>query len=410
MGVKRRRLDAPGFSVQLFPDAQPIQDKRLIVRRRSLPSESDRYEREFEVREQLGWGEFGAVFKCQNLVDGALYAVKRSHQAVDLHLYEASLREAHTHGMLESHAHIVRYYSAWLEERRLFMQFEYCSGGSLQEEIARHSDGLSDSDVRNLLLQVARGLQHIHDNQIVHLDIKPGNIFLCRQRSTSTSRVPDTEAVVAACQCCKTPNKVLSTSGDPGARWIYKIGDLGHAVQLDSPDLLQEVDEGDCRYLSREVLEGDFSDLRKADIFALSLTAYEALCGGPLPKNGPQWHQIRKGHLTRLPKVSDELHGLLTDMVRPDFLHRPSAADVVGSSVLCPSPTLSYDQLWMELNKERLENVMLKRQLAEMQREGSPQCSMTLRRLDSKLRSRGNTPRRNSHGNRSMYFRSQSID
>ena len=84
---------------------------------------------------------------------------------------------------------------------------------------------------------------------------------------------------------------------------MYKIGDLGHVTKISAPSV---DDEGDCRYLPKEVLQQvtllfflwsaltcqNFAHIAKADIFSLGMTAYEAATLVELPKNGPDWHQV----------------------------------------------------------------------------------------------------------------------
>lgn len=58
-----------------------------------------------------------------------------------------------------------------------------------------------------------------------------------------------------------------------------------------------EVTEGDTRYLSREILEGNRSHLRAGDIFALGASIYELELGRALPSCGDEWQEIRDGDL-----------------------------------------------------------------------------------------------------------------
>ena len=69
---------------------------------------------------------------------------------------------------LGSHPNVIRYYNAWLEDGRLFIQTEYCEGGSVAQRVA--SGGIFDeTELCVLFRQMANALEHIHSHQLVHL-------------------------------------------------------------------------------------------------------------------------------------------------------------------------------------------------------------------------------------------------
>ena len=62
------------------------------------------------------------------------------------------------------------------KEKSVFKVYFWFAGGNLAEVLA--TDGpLSEGELKQVLLQVARGLRYIHSQKLVHLDIKPGNIY-----------------------------------------------------------------------------------------------------------------------------------------------------------------------------------------------------------------------------------------
>ncbi|XP_068117225.1 wee1-like protein kinase isoform X2 [Hyperolius riggenbachi] len=321
--------------------------KRIPITESNMKS---RYAIEFHELEKIGSGQFGAVYKCVKRLDGCIYAIKRSKKPLAGSVDELlALREVYAHAVLGQHPHVVRYYSAWAEDDHMLIQNEYCNGGSLADAISenyRNMRYFSEPELKDLLLQVAKGLKYIHSMSLVHMDIKPSNIFISR------TVVPNTLIEEADDEDCG-PQRVM-----------YKIGDLGHVTRIASP----QVEEGDCRFLANEVLQEDYSQLPKADIFALALTIWCAAGTDPLPSNGDQWHEIRQGKLPNVPQVlSQDLVDLIKLMISPDPGKRPSSVALIKHSVLLSTARKSADQLRIELNAEKFKNALLQKELKKAQ-------------------------------------------
>ncbi|KAM9301655.1 wee1-like protein kinase [Gastrophryne carolinensis] len=321
--------------------------KRITITESNMKS---RYAIEFHELEKIGSGQFGAVYKCVKRLDGCIYAIKRSKKPLAGSVDEQNaLREVYAHAVLGQHPHVVRYYSAWAEDDHMLIQNEYCNGGSLADAISEKYRSMcffTEPELKDLLLQVARGLKYIHSMCLVHMDIKPSNIFISR------TMVPNTLVEEADDEDCG-PQKV-----------VYKIGDLGHVTRIDSP----QVEEGDSRFLANEVLQEDYTKLPKADVFSLALTILSAAGSDPLPTNGERWHDIRKGKLPTVPQLlSQELQDLLKLMISPDPEKRPSSVALCKHSVLLSASRKSAEQLRIELNAEKFKNALLQKELKKAQ-------------------------------------------
>ncbi|XP_077195995.1 wee1-like protein kinase 2 isoform X2 [Paroedura picta] len=325
-------------------EEQGVPAKRFLLRDSNMVS---RYKKEFLELEKIGVGEFGSVYKCIKRLDGCVYAIKRSKRPLAGSSDEQmALREVYAHAVLGHHPHVVRYYSAWAEDDHMIIQNEHCNGGSLQDvllEKAKTTDYFKEPELKEILLQVSMGLKYIHTSGLVHLDIKPSNIFICHKLSgPAGEEESDSEE-----------------DGCASSNVVYKIGDLGHVTSVTNP----QVEEGDSRFLANEVLQEQYCHLPKADIFALSLTIARAAGCGPLPHNDTMWHHIRKGNLPFIPQqLSHGFTDLLKLMIHPDPVARPSATALTKHPVLRPSLSKAA-QLQKQLNVEKSKTAMLEREL-----------------------------------------------
>lgn len=322
-----------------------IPPKRITIMESNMTS---RYATEFHELEKIGSGEFGSVFKCVKRLDGCIYAIKRSKKPLAGSIDEQNaLREVYAHAVLGQHPHVVRYYSAWAEDDHMLIQNEYCNGGTLSDIISenyRTLRFLSEMELKDLLLQVSRGLKYIHSTSLVHMDIKPSNIFISRKTVSFVDEGDEDDGLTGSV--------------------VYKIGDLGHVTRVSNP----QVEEGDSRFLANEVLQEDYKNLTKADIFSLALTVISASGAEPMPTNGDKWHEIRQGKLPRIPQVlSQEFLNLLKLMIHPDPERRPSSSALIRHPVLLTAARMSADQLRVELNAEKFKNALLQKELKKAQ-------------------------------------------
>lgn len=108
--------------------------------------------------------------------------------------------------------------------------------------------------------------------------------------------------------------------------------------------------------------EDNVVDLTKADIFSLGISIYELIIMEELPCNGQEWHDIRNGQLVKLcenKSISMELKNLVSQMMNPDCLQRPSAEQILKSRYL-------QSEIENEMKWEKLLRLNLKKKIVEL--------------------------------------------
>lgn len=275
--------------------------------------QTSRFNEEFRIDEYIATGSFGVIYKCTNLFDGIPYAIKKIKQTVHRSPEYLVRKEVYANSVFGRHPNLVSYFTAWYERGHIYIQTEFCHGGTLERMIHESDHVFCDNALRRLLLHVCNGLAHIHSKKLAHLDIKSANILVCKTNGSLVfaNDLDDEEEEIV--------DKYI----------VYKIGDFGHTICVED---VRNIEDGDSRYLPKELLRDDYSQLQKVDVFSTALTVYEAATRKHLPKNGPEWHCLRNGEFS-LPQTlffSTSLEKLLKKMVDLDPTNRPSASKVVN--------------------------------------------------------------------------------
>ncbi|KAH8924877.1 kinase-like protein [Atractiella rhizophila] len=258
----------------------------------------DKFETDFIVRRSLGRGEFSEAFEVVRRDSGVLCAIKKIDRILTgprarLRLLEeaALLQEA----SLTSHPNILQFQDAWEQDNQLFIQTELCRCGTLDfflEEYGQLYPHLDEIRVWKIATEVLAGLSHIHSLGIIHLDIKPGNLFVVESGGLKIGDFG--VALKMSDNKFKSRRKTLGTS-------TFLSGDFDR--------------EGDRDYLAPEILGQRYG--KEADLFSLGILLLEAATNLVLPQNGTSWQKLRRANLEEVEFhfLSPQLYAFLTQLL-----------------------------------------------------------------------------------------------
>ena len=77
-----------------------------------------------------------------------------------------------------SHPNVVRVQNFFRANETVYMVMHYERGRTLQEHIQRHKGEIRESFLRAVFARLLNGLREVHTHKLLHLDIKPSNIYL----------------------------------------------------------------------------------------------------------------------------------------------------------------------------------------------------------------------------------------
>lgn len=124
----------------------------------------------------LGSGQFGSAY----LVKGpAGLVVLKLITTSTLAERNQAWKEARAMACIPKSEHLVQVLDFFEEEIGICIVMTYCPGGTVQDLVGKRPEV---SEISRILLEIASGLKVLHDNAMVHRDVKPDNLFIAEDR------------------------------------------------------------------------------------------------------------------------------------------------------------------------------------------------------------------------------------
>ena len=270
----------------------------LVIEEKGNPS------KKYKPKKMLGSGSFGSVYEAKNTIFGNTVAMKVIKKDKENELDEQEIRNEIDILKKLSHPNIVKIYEFYISENHYYIITEYCREGELFSYI---KNKYSERQLAVLFYQVFSGLWYLHENKILHRDIKLENIMI-------DGKEKDKE----------TGEELF---------WA-KIIDFGTAKLFEKNKKEKDV-VGSSYYIAPEVLKQNYNE--KCDTWSVGVILYMTLVGRA-PFDGKDDEEIiykinsvdYNKNEPRLVKHSPEVRDLVSKLLDKDTEKRYSAKEALN--------------------------------------------------------------------------------
>ena len=269
----------------------------LVTEEKGNPS------KKYKPKKMLGNGSFGCVYEAKNTVFGNSVAMKVIKKDKNNELDEQEIRNEIDILKKLSHPNIVKIYEFYISDNHYYIITEYCKGGELFSYI---KNKYTERQLAVLFYQVFSGLWYLHENKILHRDIKLENIMIS--------------------------DKEKDNSTGEELFWV-KIIDFGTAKLFEKNKKEKDV-VGSSYYIAPEVLKQNYNE--KCDTWSVGVILYMTLVGRA-PFDGKDDEEIINKISTvdynkdepKLIKHSPEVRDLVSKLLEKDIDKRYSAKEAL---------------------------------------------------------------------------------
>ncbi|HYT87480.1 MAG TPA: serine/threonine-protein kinase, partial [Gemmataceae bacterium] len=251
----------------------------------------------YEILGELGRGGMGIVYKARDLTRNRLVALKviRQDRLTHAESVRRFRREAQAAARV-SHPNVVRIYDSDYNGDTHYLIIEYVDGVTLQR-VLEEEGPQPVARACEFIRQAALGLEHIHEQGLVHRDVKPANLMLTQSPGAQGGGLV----------------KIL----DMGVAKLYQLAD-------DPVESLTTLTQdgaviGTADFIAPEQLEDPRGADIRADLYSLGCTFY-VLLTGQVPFPGGTLFQKLERQRNKTPPAVDQLRpevpGAVVDIVR----------------------------------------------------------------------------------------------
>ena len=269
----------------------------LVIEEKGNPS------KKYKPKRMIGNGSFGSVYEAKNTIFGNTVAMKVIKKDKENELDEQEIRNEIDILKKLSHPNIVKIYEFYISENHYYIITEYCKEGELFSYI---KNKYSERQLAVLFYQVFSGLWYLHENKILHRDIKLENIMISEKEKDNS-----------------TGEELF---------WV-KIIDFGTAKLFEKNKKENDV-VGSSYYIAPEVLKQNYNE--KCDTWSVGVILYMTLVGRA-PFDGKDDEEIihkissvdYNRNEPRLVKHSPEVRDLVSKLLEKNIDKRYSAKEAL---------------------------------------------------------------------------------
>ncbi|NWJ98654.1 MAG: protein kinase [Chloroflexi bacterium] len=259
------------------------------------------------IREKVGRGSFGVVYRADDILHDHAVAIKVIPQSEVEGNQVLSLLDEARKLAKNNHPNIVKVENFGETEDEAYLVMPFADGGTLHHKLQQWNQ-LPFEVVGHFLQQIAAGLDYAHSNGILHRDLKPLNVLLFNPPQND----PRLDEIYW--------------------KWQAQISDFGLAKALSEKSLYASTRiNGTPAYMAPEQFRGHVG--RRSDIYALGITLYQMLAG-ILPFTGTQYELMWSHENAPLPKLTEKRRGVprgLQELLEQATAKRPEERFATGA-------------------------------------------------------------------------------